>query len=271
MAGNTNHNIVLGCAGVSALGLFGCVGVLGVIIAFGDAPKRPPAPVVVAPAATPTPKKVALTEVVPILQRVAKVFPTKLTEKPCDDASWPQGARTTEIPVVSVSHLQRMAGLLDPVPEGALPKDLGGLNGRTFDGVMEPVSVLIQKPEDEWPMRMTFVPGALRKLTEPGQRMAVIATEKVSHAGYLGWDFLGGSYTGWAVIVDVGSGKPVCQARFTATSSAEVKKGFFENSMNDAVKRDFNDRVSAAAHDALYELSEKSEFDLGLPPKKTDS
>lgn len=79
---------------------------------------------------------------------------------------------------------------------------------------------------------------------------------------YLGFNFSPGRVQGWVVLVDLGTGAPLCQTRFTATSSAEVsKQGLIEN-MHDAVLRDFDEQVRKSAVQAIARLSPALKSDL---------
>jgi hypothetical protein len=88
--------------------------------------------------------------------------------------------------------------------------------------------------------------------------LVVRAIEKSEPKVVTGGKFIQGEWSGWAVLFDYATAKPLCQTRFEATSSDKVKhrdKGFFATSTSEALMDDLRDNVRDEASKTLTKMA----------------
>jgi hypothetical protein len=88
--------------------------------------------------------------------------------------------------------------------------------------------------------------------------LVVRAIEKNEPKVVSGGKFIEGDWSGWAILFDYTTAKPLCRMQFAATSSDKVKhrdKGFFATSTSEALMDDLRDNVRDEASKTLTKMA----------------
>lgn len=205
---------------------------------------------------SPTPDDIALEASVrariDVLDAIPKGWSDDWSDKSCDPAILQAAG---EIPTLSLLQVKHFAGY---EPDASIIE-----KEREVELVSSPLSFDDILINDTSKYKYRSVAGqntdyqveSLREVYA-AKLLAVLETRALnipSSVKFTG-QFYGGNYEGGLRILDATTGETLCQGKILASSANEVDSGLFERG-NDAIKRDFQERLDAAKAEAIAKIA----------------